>query len=171
MKKTILIISILSIFFLTGCGFFNLSNFILPDNIKFLITIETLNTPEKICNYMKENFIYKANPVYSPDPYTLWRTKKGDCNDMSTFGVFVANYHNYTTYQIHIYYKGTLVSHYIAIYVEDDEMAFSDNWLYTPMQKDSFAEIVDYDCWLQGRELKNYIVYNYKNNIVEEGYK
>ncbi len=167
MKKTLLIISILSIIFLTGCGFFNLSNFVLPDDIRFLITIQTLNTPEKVCNYMKNNFEYKAHPIYSPDPYTLWRIKKGDCNDMSTFGVFVANYHGYETYQIHIFYKRTLVSHYIAVYVEGDEMSFSDNWVYIPMQKDSFAEIVDYDCWLQERELKNYIVYDYENNEVE----
>jgi len=168
MKKALLIIIILSIIFLAGCGFFNLSNFVLPDDIKFLITIQTLNTPERICNYMEDNFEYKAHPIYSPDPYTLWRTKKGDCNDMSTFGVFVANYHGYETYQIHIFYKRTLVSHYIAVYVEGDEKSFSDNWIYTPMQKDSFAEIVDYDCWLQERELKNYIVYDYDMDIVEE---
>ncbi|GAJ14905.1 unnamed protein product, partial [marine sediment metagenome] len=108
MKKALLIIFILSIIFLAGCsGIFNLNGWIWPDDLEFMALIEELDTPQKISDYMRENFIYKANVIYAPDPYTLWKTGEGDCNDLETFARFVANWHGYETYQIKIYYSGT----------------------------------------------------------------
>jgi len=180
MKKALLIIiSILSIMFLAGCGVFNLNGWVCPDDLEFIEVIEELNTPQKISDYMKENFIYEAHALWTPNPYTLWKTKKGDCNDFSTFGVFVANWHGYETYQIQIFYKGTLWRHYIAIYVEDGGLSFTDNQFYNrylpdTYRFDTFEEIVEYDGTLRviGWPVwKKYIVRDYKNNIVEEGYK
>jgi len=94
MKKIILLILILIL--LTGCGIFNLNGWICPDDGEFLAVIEELDTPQKIGDYMLENFTYEAHNFYAPDPYTLWKTKKGDCNDFSTFGVFIAGNFYYT---------------------------------------------------------------------------
>ena len=45
----------------------------MPDDLEFLEVVESLDTPEKICGYMKENFTYKLHPFYAPDPYTFWK--------------------------------------------------------------------------------------------------
>jgi len=175
MKKVILLFIIGAILILlTGCGIFNLNGWICPDDGEFLAVIEELDTPQKIGDYMLENFTYEAHNFYAPDPYTLWKTKKGDCNDFSAFGVFVANYHGYETYQIEIFYRGTIYSHRIAIYVEEG-MSFTDNGYYFNNWGNwfnTFKEIVDFDCseLPDNLTLKKYIVYNYWNNIVETVY-
>jgi len=178
MKKALLIISILSIIFLTGCGIFNLNGWVWPDDLEFITMVESLDTPEKIAEYMQDNFTYEAYPIYAPDPYTLWKNKKGDCNDFSTFGVFIAHWHGYGTYQIKIFYKGKLWRHYITVYVEDDGLSFTDNQyynLYLPndYRFNDFKEIVEYDGTLRAigwPVWSKYIVYDYKNNIVEKEY-
>lgn len=169
MKKILMIIGIVICLSTTGCGAYNLTNFVTPNDLEFTTLIASLDTPEKICDYMCKNFTYEAHPFYAPDPYTLWKTQKGDCNDMSTFAVFIAEQYGYDTYQIHIFYKGTIVSHYIAVYIKEGEVSFSDNWQYYPMQGDSFREIVDFDCWLQKRECSIYKVYNYEMKLIEKG--
>lgn len=177
MKKALLIIGILSVIFLTGCsGIFNLNGFIVPEpgKAEFMTIVEKLDTPQKISDYMLENFTYQKHTFYAPSPYQLWLTKNGDCNDMSTFGVFMADYHGYETYQIQIFYKGTLWRHCIAVYVEEGGMSFTDNWYYFNNWGDwfeTFKEIVEFDCkYFLGKELKKYIVKDYENNIVKVGY-
>jgi len=169
--KKIILISIILIFLTAGCGIFDLSDFVLPDDIDFINTINELNNPEKICSYMKENFTYKENIFYNPDPYTLWQTKKGDCNDFCTFAIFVANYHNYETYQIHIFFKGTFIKHVLAVYLENSKHNYSNIKAYYPINVDTFKDVVShcfsFPCEY---ELKSYKVYNYNMNIVEQGY-
>jgi len=178
MKKALLIISILLIFFLTGCsGIFNLNGWICPDDLEFMAMVKELDTPRKISDYMIDNFTYKRHALWSPNPYTLWKTGKGDCNDFSTFGVFVASYHDYETYQIRIYYSGTVWKHFIAVYVEDGGLSFTDNQyynLYLPgsYRFNTFKEIVDYDGILRitgWPEWSNYIVYDYNMDVIEKG--
>ena len=54
MKKIISLIIVL--IFLTGCsGLYNLNNFVLPDDSEFLVLIEELDTPQRICQYMIDN--------------------------------------------------------------------------------------------------------------------
>jgi len=166
-RKIILLI-LISIL-LTGCGVCNLNSFILPDDEEFLAVIEELDTPQKIGDYMLENFTCEAHIFYAPDPYTLWKTKKGDCNDMATFGVFVANYHGYTTYQIHIYYQKTLISHYLAVYRENNKYSFTDNQYYY-YGFDTFRDIVEESGKHTGLIWTKYIVYDYNNDIIEEEY-
>ena len=124
---------------------------------------------------MQANFTYELHAIYAPDPYTLWKTKKGDCNDFSTFGVFIAHWHGYETYQIEIYYSGTIKKHWIAVYTEDDGLSFTDNQYYFNNYGyffDTFREIVEFDCkYFPDKELRKYSVKDYENNIVEEGYK
>lgn len=167
MKKLLLTIYILAtIIVLTSCGMFNLGSWTTPDDAEFIACIEKLDIPKKISDYMRQNFTYKAHMVYAPSPYEMWRDKKGDCNDMSTFGTFVANYHGYTTWQIKIFYKGTIHTHQIAIYDEDI-------WLsYTSLQRyysgfDDFRETVNCD---SGDIWTKYIVYDYWDDVIEVGY-
>jgi hypothetical protein len=149
MKKIVL--SLIFIIFLSGCSLFNPNDFVLPDDIEFINTVNELNTPEKICNYMKKNFIYEpyviylTDPyvIYSPDPYTLWKIKKGLCIDFAAFGVFVADYHGYETYQIKIYFKNSFSKHFIAIYKENGKYNYSSNMNYYLINASTFKEVVE----------------------------
>lgn len=169
MKKIILSIIIL-IFLVAGCEIFNLNDFITPDDVEFLACIQELNTPQKISDYMIENFTYKVHTLWNPDPYTLWKIQEGDCNDFVTFGIFVADYHGYETYMIKIFRPNSFIKHTIAVYVEDICYSITDvqNYYYG---FDTFREIVDWDSdnftFLDWRK---YIVYDFWNDIVEEAY-
>jgi hypothetical protein len=174
MKKIIL--SILILILLTGCsGLYNLNNFILPDDIEFLALIEELDTPEKICQYMADNFTYELYAFYTPDPYMLWQIKQGDCNDFATFGMFMANHHNYETYLLEIYFKNYFYNHYVAIYIEGDYYNFSDNQYYFTLKYSDFKNIAEFISSFMyqkyGYIYLKYIIYDYDMNIVETGYK
>ena len=166
--KKLLILSILFIFLLSGCnGIYNLNYFTLPDDAEFLALIQELDTPRKICSYMKENFTRKDNIFYSPDPYELWLCQEGDCNDFVTFTMFVANFHGYKTYQIQISFKGTFIKHVLAVYLEDGKYAYSNFKAYYPLYVSSFDEIVS-DYFINHElELKSYKVYGYENNLIK----
>ena len=164
--KRLLIPLILSIFLLSGCGIYNPSNFVMPDDLEFITLIQELDTPEKICQYMTDNFGYEEHLLATLTPHQLYLNKKGDCDDFSTFGVFLANYHNYETYQIQIYFKSSVFFHTIAIYKENNKYNYSSNRIYFPIQASSFQEIVidsttDYYYYMQ------YKVYDFNMNIIE----
>lgn len=168
--KKLLIIFLISLIFLSGCGLYNLSNFTLPDDLEFLSLIEKLDTPKKICDYMKKNFTYEPHAFYAPDPYTLWKTGKGDCNDFATFGIFVANYHEYETYVIKIKFKNDInFSHCIAIYSEK-KLSYSDNDYYE-YGFDNFQEIVERVCFYRNKNYVEYCIYNYSMEVIEGGSK
>lgn len=175
MKKVILLIIVL-IFStgLTGCGIFNLNGWLVPDDAEFTEVIESLRTPQKISDYMIENFEYKAYPFTVLNPYELFLYKKGDCDIFAKFGAFAADYHNYETYQIKIFYSGTIIKHRIAIYVEDDGLSFTDNQYYFNNHGyffNTFREIVEYDNTLKNDKIwSKYTVYDYDNNIIEKGH-
>ena len=172
MKKALLIISILSIMFLAGCGVFNLNGWVCPDDLEFLAVVESLDTPEKIANYMEENFTYEMHVFYAPDPYTLWKTGKGDCNDFATFINFVASYNSYTSYMARIYWKNSSFwTHYIGIIKLDDNYVFFDNTVLINGEFSTFREIIERDSIVQNKIWAYYKVYDYENNIIEEGYK
>ena len=173
MKKIlVLIIALILLIGLTGCGVYNLANFVLPDDTEFLETIEKLSTPLEISDFMMKNFTYKLHSLYAPDPYTLWLTKKGDCNDFSSFLTWVANYHSYETWQIQIFYfVDPLWKHWIAVFKEDIWLTFTDNQYYFPINTTNFREIVEYDSeYLTGKIWTKFIVFDYNNNIVETVY-
>ena len=167
--KRILLITMVCLL-LSGCGIYNLDNFVTPNDTEFIAVVESLDTPEKIAKYMLYNFTYEIHNFYAPDPCTLWQTKKGDCNDMSTFGTWVANYHGYTTYQMKIFFKGSQFTHYVAIYDEGNSKysitndQFFDFWFY------NFEDIVDYSSDLVCSEWTSYKVFDYDNNMIEKGY-
>jgi len=154
--------------FLSGCGICNLNNFVLPDDVEFLALIQELDTPEKIGDYMLNNFTYKFHNFYAPDPYILWQTKEGDCNDFATFGMFIANHHNHETYLIKIFNE-TSLRHYIAVYVENNGFSITDNQYYY-FGFSNFKEIVNFDSeyMIPNRKWSKYIVYDYDMNIIEQ---
>lgn len=98
------------------------------------------------------------------------REKKGDCNDFSTFGTYIANYHGYKAYQIFIYFKEVTLGHVIAVYKENGKYNYSSNWEYFPIQANNFKEVVtSYFSFDDEYELKNYEVYDYEMNLITEG--
>jgi len=164
--KKLLFILLISIILLSGCGIYNLTFFTLPDDAKFLALIEELDTPEKISDYMLENFTYEIHDFTAQSPYELFISKVGDCDEFSDFGVFFADYHGYKTYQIEIF-DNTLFQHYIAVYDEGIWYSITDNQNYY-FGFDNFREIVDYVCYIRLKIWTEYIVYDYWNNIVEQ---
>ena len=171
MKKVILLIIV--IILLTGCGgsdqLYNISNFILPNDVEFLNLIGRLDTPEKTCKYMNDNFEYESNLIILT-PYQLSIIKKGCCDDFSLFTTFIAHYHNYETYQILIKFPLNMyVSQYhmMGIFKEGDYYNISDNMLYIECFCESFKEIMNFNLyhgWIY------YKVYDYDMNIIETVY-
>ncbi len=156
MKKYIIILILISLT-LTGCGIYNLNSFILPDDLEFIQTIEELDTPEKIGQYIYNNFTYEAHPYNVLSPYSMWKTKKGDCNDISTFAVFVANYHGYKTYQVFFYGD---INHAIAVFIEDGQYTYISDNKYYPID---FRENIN--------NYNYYEIYDYEMNLVKVVHK
>jgi len=155
-------------------GLFILDEWIVPNDPGFIKLIEELDTPQKISNYMIENFIYEYHDYYAPDPYSLWKDKKADCNDFATFGMFIAMCHHYRTYMIVIFYKDIKdvpITHAIAVYVEDDGLSYTGKTIYYNNNGcwfNTFREIVEYDSkHVTLLEWKKYIVYDFKYNVIQ----
>jgi len=170
LPKTIskIITIILITIFLTGCGIFDLNGWICPDDGEFLAVIEELDTPEKISDYMLENFTYKVYDFTALSPYELFLYKKGDCDIFAKFGVFIADYHGYETFTIHIF-DDSFYSHYVAVYNEDIWYSITDGRYYY-FGFDNFEEIVNYVYDIRDKVWTKYIVYDYWDDIIETGY-
>ena len=168
-------IALLIIVCLSGCGIFNLNYFIMPDDLEFIAVVESLDTPEKICQYMRENFEHVIT-FFAYSPYQMWllntQTKYGDCNDYSTWAIFVANYHGYETYQICVDadYGGGW-KHTLGVFVEDVEgrYSYSSNDEHYNIHANTFKEIVDHHIKRRGIKLNNYKVYDYNMKLIERG--
>ena len=170
MKRIILLFTIL--IFLSGCGIFNLNYFVMPDDLEFLAAVESLDTPQKICEYMADNFEWELSLWHSYSPYKMWllnkQNKTGDCNDYSCFAVFVANWHGYKTYQIGIFYKNYSIRHFLAVFVENDRYNYSSDAYYCPIQANTFRGIIEHHCNTFKTEWKSYKVYDYEIKVIEE---
>lgn len=173
MKKIFLIMSLIVCLAMAGCSLiYNLTNFTIPNDTEFLATIESLNTPQKICKYMEDNFEWEFH-TFSYSPYQMWlanvKTKAGDCNDYSCFAIFVANYHGYETYQIRLTYFNEKYGHMLAVYVENNRYNYSSNMYYCPIQVFSFEQIIYQHCLTVNKKLKKYRIYNYNMEVIEIG--
>ena len=69
--KKLLVLSILFIFFLSGCGLglYDLNLFTIPDDAEFLALIQELDTLERIGDYMLDNFETEPHPYITLTPY------------------------------------------------------------------------------------------------------
>lgn len=170
MKKIIILLSIILIF-LTGCGgIYNQGNFVLPNDIEFLNLIKELNTPEKTCKYMEDNFEYENNLV-TLTPYQLLLIKRGNCDDFSNFATFFPHCNKYETWQILIefpfYEYEDHRYHMIGVFKEGDYYNISENMLYVECFCKNFRGIMNFYLY---RDWISYTVYDYDMKIIEEGY-
>lgn len=170
MKKIILIVSLIMSLIMSGCGLYNLSGFVVPNDIHFLECVESLDTPGKLNVYMREHFSYETHFFYAPNPYEFWKLGEGDCNDFATFVNFVLNHHGYETWLIKINWKNSLMTHYIGAYKEGN-YKFFDNMNLIEGNYITLKDIVDADAFYQKRAWKKYKVYDYNNNLIETGEK
>jgi len=53
---------------------------------EFLLVVEELDTPQKICGYMRNNFEYELHIYYAPIPQTLWMKKKAIVMTLALLG-------------------------------------------------------------------------------------
>jgi hypothetical protein len=151
---TLSISAILLILLLTGCNFTNSVLPVLPDDSiipgsgmyeydeQFVAIINQLTTPQKICQYMKDNFTYDVSFNAISSPYEFYLEKRGACGDYSNFAAFVAYYHGYQAYQITIRYYFSEKSHRIAAYKMSNSYTYSDNSRYINESFPNFREIV-----------------------------
>lgn len=153
---------------IVGCARFIPGDYVVPDDGGFITIIASLYNPEEISQYMLANFTYEAHDFIVQTPYELYISKKGDCDDFSAFGVFIANYHDYETWQIEIF-DNTFYQHYVAVYNENVWLSITDNQYYY-FGFSGFEEAVDYVCYIRNKIWTKYIVYDYWNNIIETGY-
>ena len=147
---------------------------LLPDDLEFIATIEEVDTPEKIGNYMVENFTYEYHDGVCKDTYILWKTQKGRCSDFAQFATIIANYHGYETYSIAINanYPGYgNVGHALGVYAEDGKYTYSSNqYYYSGIKFNTFEEIVNHCCsnWTPPIEWSGYCAWNHDCERVEE---
>ena len=162
-----IVVLLILILLLSGCGLINPANLMMPDDAEFLALVEELDTPEKIGDYMLENFEYKSNN-FLLTPYQLYKSKVGNCDDFSNFAVFIANHHGYETNQILIEFPLYIYDsqyHMIGVFKEGNYYNIFENTLYIECFCENFKEIMNfylYQGWL------SYIVYNYNMNVIEQ---
>ena len=166
MRKLLILIILISL--TAGCGIFNLNGWIVPDDGEFLAIVKELNTPHKISNYMLANFTYEIHDFTALSPYELFLYKKGDCDIFAIFGIYIANYHCYETFIIHIF-DVSFYSHYVAVYNENIYYSITNSRHYY-FGFDNFREIVEYVCYITDRDWTKYKVYDYWDNIIELEY-
>lgn len=159
--KHVLVLTLLIVLMCCSC----VTIFVTPDDASFLAVVERLNTPQKICQYMLNNFETEEHPYVTLTPYQLYITKKGDCDDFTAFAQFIANWHGYETYRIRILFAewvyGYYVYHMMPVFVEGNCLTFAENQYYFGYCNHSFGAIMAHYCgWV------SYTVYDYWDNIV-----
>jgi hypothetical protein len=143
----------------------HLKDFNIPKDSDFIKTIDVLNTPEKICQYMSDNFKGYENLENDYTPYQMYQIKQGDCADYSCFAAFVADYHNIETYLVYIIidvpWVDNLQAHLFTIYKVDNRYSFSDYAYYTNGFK-TISDIIDTYAWVT-----HYTIYDCQMNIID----
>jgi len=169
-KKTLITFLVFVLLTTAGCGIFNISSWVMPDDLEFMQIVNELDSPQKICDYLKDNFTYKYNPYYSPSPYEFWLEKEGDCNDFADFGRWVAFQQGIEAYRYLVHLQDTIVSHAMTVYVVGGLYDYQNVTQYVPLQTDSFGDIViDWQSKQTKYEWTSYKVYDWDNNLIEKG--
>ena len=181
MKKLMIIgalILALCVGLLVGCGsadmyVFDLSN-VFYKGAGFAESINTLNTPQKIGNYMATNFDYEKHPYNTQSPWQTWDSEKADCNDASEFFTYACLVHNIgRNYQ---YPKGLQIyltrtdkkGHTLGLYWDGSYWDYTSVFSYRNVNKSTFAQIVqDYDDSVSAGVV-DYIVYDFALNVVQD---
>jgi hypothetical protein len=135
--------------------------FVMPDDLDFIYTIDSLDNPEKIGNYMINNFIYDLNyrnRILSP--YSLWKIKKGVCGDFATFSHFVANYHSIKSYFVLVFFYEIIDGHAITIFKENSLYSYSSNLEYFNIKVSSIEEVISHLDNCTPYKIKGYKIIN-----------
>lgn len=174
LKYFILIMILGSLLLSSGCGWVGYGYFDLTGYNSTVVNnaMASYNTPAKIVSYMANNFTKVDNHAAAWSPEQFYTNKWGDCNDFSTFAIYVAHHvHGYEVYQIHIEYTmsaGKKVAHALGVFVENGKLNYSDNERYDPMQASSYQAIVN-DCMIhKNGTLRSWYAMDYDLNKVSE---
>jgi hypothetical protein len=159
MGKCLILIFVIAIIFY-GCALPGKYADYVPNEQEYWNTVKELDTPEKIADYMDMHFEYKMH-LYSSakTPYQFWLDGYGDCKDYAAFGVFCSRYHGYEAYIADVFFKGSFVSHLLAIYKEDNIYSFMDCWIYWRGFK-TIDDCINWYIFYSERELDKYILIN-----------
>jgi len=145
---------------------YNLALFDVPGDVNFINLIVNLDTPEKICQYMADNFIYEPHLEFSYSPYETYIIKRADCNDYVTFAIFIAELHGYKIYQLWLIMDkeiyGNMNGHMIGIYLKDGIYTFSDCEYYFGLGWQSIKDILRYVA-----DWTDYRILDYENKVVD----
>ncbi|MFA5360816.1 MAG: hypothetical protein WC320_02545 [Candidatus Paceibacterota bacterium] len=172
-----LMILMMAATFLNGCccflgaenGWYDISNFVMPDDSEFIAEIEELTAPWLIAAYMETNFEYQLSGC-AKSPYLLWKTKKGDCNDFALFGVYVASYHGYDAYLVRIFFEDSDTRHWLGVYWEEvfGLYSYTSNQFFSYYVLKDIGGVVENYCKIHQKNWMKYEVYDYRMNLVEE---
>lgn len=141
MKKLLIIgtlITLLCVGLLSGCGYnwhywlFNLCSWS-STNTAFNNCIASLDTPQKIYDYMRPpNWTYTMHDT-GVSPYQAWSQEWGDCKEWSIFATYAALQNGYSAYQIRMTFRksdGKVYGHVIPVIKVGSSYVYIDiyNW-------------------------------------------
>lgn len=183
MKKIILIIGLIVCLglalLMTGCDWsdyiYDMNQCVPPEQYSqaFANVIYSLNTPQKICNYMAANFDYEAHPYDVQSPYETWTSKEADCNDSSEFFVYacyvnrIGSKSGYAGCQIYLT-RSDQKAHTLGLYWDGSYWDYSNVFNYKNVNKSTFAAIVQHYDDSIGASVVDYIVYNFGMQVVQD---
>ena len=99
-------------------------------SLTFSEVVNQLDTPEKLLEYMKDNFTeawHEGHISYSPEVF--FNIKEGDCKDLATFGSYVLYQHGYEVKIMCVKLSGELIGQHALTYFrdKDDKLKYITN--------------------------------------------
>jgi len=127
-RKLKIVLSFLAIVaILTSCSGTQLD---VENILSFAEVVNQLDTPEKLLDYMKDNFTeawHEGHISYSPEEF--FNIKEGDCKDLATFGSYVLEQHGYEVQIMCVKLSGELKGQHALTYFrdKDDKLKYITN--------------------------------------------
>ena len=93
----------------------------LTNNLSFTEVVHELDTPEKLSEYMRENFRYKYTEGHiSYPPEEFFYIKEGNCKDLATFGSYVLKQHGYNVKIMCLKMSGDLIGQHAITLIDEN---------------------------------------------------
>ena len=130
-RKLKIVLSFLAIVaILTSCSGTQLD---LDNILSFAEVVNQLNTPEKLLEYMRDNFTeawHEGHISYSPEVF--FNIKEGGCKELATFGSYVLDQHEYEVKIMLVKLSGELKGQHALTYFrdKDDTLKYITNNIY-----------------------------------------
>ena len=118
-KLNVLFIFIFITIILTSCIENQLN---IEYSLIFSEVVNQLDTPEKLLEYMKDNFTgayHEGHISYPPEEF--FNIKEGDCKDLATFGSYVLDQHGYEVKIMCVKLSGELKGQHALTYFRDKD--------------------------------------------------